>query len=149
MSKQNRGPQFTRQIPKFLKQYSQLLTVNKKNYMNEELGGYDEDEEGLDIPVVEISEPSIHHSASVKSSSDTKVEVEVEDKPAEASEVLVRAAEEEEDVPDLENNDKIQFRKRKKIIPSDKDDATKKSRVEVTGRNNRLLSFEADDDDES
>lgn len=40
-----RGPQFTRTVPKFLQQYSHMLNVNKKNYMNEEVGGYDSEED--------------------------------------------------------------------------------------------------------
>mmetsp|Transcript_18379 Transcript_18379/g.18464 ORF Transcript_18379/g.18464 Transcript_18379/m.18464 type:complete len:160 (-) Transcript_18379:429-908(-) len=34
----NNGITFTRNVPKFLKQYSSLLTINKKNYCNEQLG---------------------------------------------------------------------------------------------------------------
>ena len=42
--------QFTKQIPKFLQSYSHLLTINKKNYMNEELGKVSSDEDEPEPP---------------------------------------------------------------------------------------------------
>ena len=43
MSKQKSGFQYEKQqVPSFLKQYSHLLNVDKKNYLGESIGDYDE-----------------------------------------------------------------------------------------------------------
>ena len=40
--KKSKPPTFVRQVPKFLRDYSHLLTTNKKNYMGDEIGHQDE-----------------------------------------------------------------------------------------------------------
>lgn len=157
-SKSAKGLHFQKQVPKFLQQYTSLLQINKKNYMNEEVGGYmsNEDDEFIDESIKRNEINSLNSSSSVITKEIVDVEPDFSNKftDRDTTSKLITSSNNDEVLISLEDELKekgpIKFQKRlisevvdsKSSVGNDKVVVKKNKFTASKNKNSNLLSFE-------
>jgi hypothetical protein len=150
-------PTFVRQVPKFLKQYSHMLTTNKKNY----LGDVEHQQEEFDsVEAVEKEGAEIvnidKHRRKFEDASDSEGDVTVVEHSSAGTAENTKTTESEEEKAPVETveyfkdgkivfNSKADRSKRPITTDHDEEQTLKKTKKQKKGAKS-LLSFETDDD---